>query len=217
MGSSDNCRAQLLAECLCFIALSGSQAAGALALTWFHVLGCPPSPCFNKTQSLYDFLSTEIKNPSEEKLAAPRLHCALGVPSAPAPAAMLALGLQGQGTSELLPRMAGMPKATSAHRAAGTGRKVARPALRPVPLHGAQPQGGQGRQKREEKGKKARCKVQGPCEQRSVHLIVTDGAGAGWHCCVGMLSHPCCQPSPSLMPGGRTRSPLTGEKENLPF
>lgn len=40
---------ELLAESLCFIALSGSQEAGALALTWFHVLGCSSSSCFNKT------------------------------------------------------------------------------------------------------------------------------------------------------------------------
>lgn len=40
---------ELLAESLSFISLSGSQEAGALALTWFHVLGCLSSSCFNKT------------------------------------------------------------------------------------------------------------------------------------------------------------------------
>lgn len=39
---------ELQAESVCFIALPDSQKAGALALTWFHVLGCPSSSCFNK-------------------------------------------------------------------------------------------------------------------------------------------------------------------------
>lgn len=40
---------ELPAESPCFIALSGGQEAGASALTWFHVLGCPSSSCFNRT------------------------------------------------------------------------------------------------------------------------------------------------------------------------
>lgn len=166
-------------------ALLLSLAAGALALTWFHALGCPPSPCFNKTQSLYDFLSTEIISHSEEKLAALRLHCALGVPSAPAATARLPLGLQG--ALSCWPGMAGMPEVPT-EQLAQAGRW---PGLHYGQCHSTEPQGEQGQDKREEKGKKARSKVLVSNDQ---FTCSSNTAGAGWHCCVGTLSHPCSRP-----------------------